>query len=89
MKSEAARALAAMRKTRIMECRQCRNQFKAVDKRATYCSDACRLKASRERHQKDYFDKPCEACGTVMFTNDRRIKYCSNKCRSAAAALRK
>jgi hypothetical protein len=89
MTSDVGRALAAMRKTRICCCKECGSEFKAVDKRATYCSNKCRMKAKNRRNEAPYFDKPCEACGEVMFTNDRRLKYCSTSCRGAAAALRR
>jgi len=89
MKSEAAKALQAMRKTRVLPCGMCGAEFRAKDKRAKYCSDACRSKASRARNEAEYFDKPCKACGSVMFTNDKRISYCSTVCRRAAEVFRK
>jgi len=41
-KSEAAAALANMRPMRHVECGECGKTFTARDKRAKYCSNACR-----------------------------------------------
>ena len=88
-KSEAARALAGMRKVRELHCIGCGESFHAVDTRAKYCSNRCRQKMKYQRKIAEYFDKECVTCGTVMFLNDKRVKYCSTRCRSVAALLRK
>lgn len=86
MKSEAAAALAAMRKPQRYRCGNCAVEFESVAPNARYCSSTCRQRARAERNR-DYRDVNCATCGTDIYTADTRVKYCSVKCRRAQEAL--
>lgn len=49
----------------------------------TYCSDACRMRAQRERRRTDQQGIPCAHCAKTFTPKTRRARFCWPRCRSA------
>ena len=55
--SNPGRDLSLMRKPRLVRCAQCGKSFTAVDSRAKFCSNACKM---AERYQRNKATKHIE-----------------------------
>lgn len=88
------------RRTRRVYCAVCGNEFEAAKLEAMYCSDACKMKAYRNRrskigneakHQPGRVKEPkrnnlksCPHCGERFRAERSDKKYCSASCRVVA-----
>ena len=55
--SNPGRDLSLMRKPRLVRCSQCGKSFSAVDSRAKFCSNACKMAERYQRTKRAKVDK--------------------------------
>lgn len=88
-KKRAARAAPKPRE-RAAACKVCGNTFLTFRPNQLYCSDACKIRASKDRyrHRKDGPQKPsvirCEICGKEFMQVTVFQKYCGKECQATA-----
>lgn len=64
-------------------CPVCKSSFKSMNVRKMYCSNACNVKASKERTKKEYSHN-CLWCNNGFVSFDKKTKYCSFSCSAKA-----
>ncbi len=68
-----------MKKKFEKNCKECGNIFIAMNVRALFCSNHCKVKNSKKNNIKEY-KKKCVCCEKEFISNSNKVKFCSMSC---------